>query len=550
MSLTLHMRYRWQESFDDELLMSYSFKEHFLQDDRFALTKNIGYPFYLFLVSKTGLSIDVAQFLLWFIAALIIALALYVMFRKKSLTVFAYVLVLWNPLAFDQDVGQRIYRNSFMVPMLYILLGLMMIPISGKLFNSIEGTKHADAAVANRRNLRTAVASVIELSALGFVFAWFYVTKEDSLWIIPLAATVLIVAAIRTFANNATKSIPTRIVSAMLVMVIPVTISVTGIAACKAINQHYFGVSYLNTRTEGELAKFVNNIYAIENPDQNGTIWAPASSIEQAFEVSPTLAAQPKMLYSIEHDIFAQPNIRQNPLKGDFLTWQMRIAVSESIGWNNEPQVQAFFEQVNNELNQAFEDGRLTKTSKIRLTSSMVPLSQQEINSVFKLSLKSYLNNYLYNNIEPDSKRNDTVPGDDNKNWIGLQRLNIDPSDPSPQYIPFFNYSQASRFAHIMQSTYRIINIVLLVCLLFMTLLAIIRIRKRQSYAYILEALTSWGLVTYSFIYTFAIAWFSQFLQADAQFRYSIGCSNALVTTGLLISLGVLQIYTSIDRRI
>lgn len=32
MSLTLHMRYRWQESFDDELLMSYSFKEHFLLD--------------------------------------------------------------------------------------------------------------------------------------------------------------------------------------------------------------------------------------------------------------------------------------------------------------------------------------------------------------------------------------------------------------------------------------------------------------------------------------------------------------------------------------
>lgn len=73
-----------------------------------------------------------------------------------------------------------------------------------------------------------------------------------------------------------------------------------------------------------------------------------------------------------------------------------------------------------------------------------------------------------------------------------------------------------------------------------MTLLAIIRIRKRQSHAYILEALMSWGLVAYSFIYTFAIAWFSQFLPANAQFRYSIGGSNALVTVGLLMAVGIL----------
>lgn len=110
-SLTLHMWYAWDQMADDRLLMDQSLPGYFESQGRYKLAKNQGYSLWLRFIAGTGINVDVAYFLIWFVAAVLVAVAIWRLFHKRWLSLFAYMYVLWNPLAFDNWIGIRVYRN-------------------------------------------------------------------------------------------------------------------------------------------------------------------------------------------------------------------------------------------------------------------------------------------------------------------------------------------------------------------------------------------------------------------------------------------------------
>lgn len=81
MSQTLHMWYAFAEAYDDQLLMSYSWSEHFTGGDNYvSLAKSPGYGYWLLVAWRLGLSADNAQFLLWLIAAALSGVAFFLVF--------------------------------------------------------------------------------------------------------------------------------------------------------------------------------------------------------------------------------------------------------------------------------------------------------------------------------------------------------------------------------------------------------------------------------------------------------------------------------------
>ena len=119
-------------------------------------------------------------------------------------------------------------------------------------------------------------------------------------------------------------------------------------------------------------------------------MWAPMSSFEKAVKASPTLRRTPEFLKKFKTSGFETGKDADYVIRGDLVAWQLRIAVSQSIGWSSEQDVQRYFAQVNKDLDDAFQQKRLHKSKKIMMLPSAVPRSSEEISALLKPTFVSW----------------------------------------------------------------------------------------------------------------------------------------------------------------
>lgn len=504
------MHYNPAESFDDQLLVSYAFGSRFQSDGIFSLAKNPGYGYWLFAMSKLGLSVDVSQFLIWVAAAMACAFAFLTVFRRRWLAIVVYAYVLMNPIAFDDQLGTRVYRNSLFPPLLFLLLGLCILwiayrtPIFGG--SKLELRKSSQSS----RSLVLCKTECLQYGFLGLLLGLFFlllmILKEDSIWCIPIALLALCYKVVSVVRSRYDWKSVRKFVALSLV---PLLVACGGLATVKAVNAHCFGVNLLNTRTEGEIAQFVSKVYSIDSGDQNDTLWAPKSSIESAFSASNTLSSNPKLLDNLEHYGFAYPDIDVSPLKGDFLTWQIRIAYDQTFGWHDEKSIQAFFSKANDEIDSAFESGELNKTSKKFLSGMLVPKHVVDAVLLLPQSLRFVWHSLTFDGFSYTVNTNGKSVDPTNLHEDEWNRLGIDVTNPEPSSaLPFFNAQAVSVF---LQRVYQVVNIALFGCCLFLFATRIID-RRKWGKGQVIVLIAILGLMLYALAYCFSTAWFVGFL--------------------------------------
>ena len=419
------------------------------------------------------------------------------------------------------------YRNSLSPPLLFLMLGLMLLWMNwGTPIYRRSGEKHP--------NLFKSIVDFGVLSLiLGSTICLVLLLKEDAEWCIPLVAFVGIFKG-AMFAWKYRKWTKKLFAMGMIVvMLIPIG---SGIELCKSINKKYFGVPMLNTRTEGELADFVRNVYIVDSKDQNYEIWAPESSIDAIFSVSPTLSKDPKLLWSVKHVMFTAPDIKQKPIYGDFLTWQIRFSYENTYGWTSETDVQNFFARANTEIKQAFDSGRLQRTTKMRLSGLLVPRDTESVAGL--LPKASVLWRYSltfepYQETQHGNSMNQAI-----ENIKGLECMHVDASNPNP-LMPGVDFALAKRVSVALVKTYRLMNCSMAV----ITILALVAVivqcikKKRRS---LLIAVGCVGLASYAWVYCFSVKWFSEYLHdAYIDFFYSGSVAIPFIAFSLLLGLGL-----------
>ena len=161
---------------------------------------------------------------------------------------------------------------------------------------------------------------------------------------------------------------PIRLLRLIIMLFLPLILFYAGTNFYKGVNYHFFGVYEINTRTEGELGKFVSSIYKIKSDHRDKNIWAPYDAIEKAFDASETLQKYPELEESILNTVWFDGG--KSMIAGDFLTWVLRTSLDSTGLWKSDAQINELFAQVNEEISQAFVDGTLEKDDRISLTSS------------------------------------------------------------------------------------------------------------------------------------------------------------------------------------
>ena len=141
--------------FDDALMIQYShLKSHFLEQNHLeyfrVMVKEMGFPLFLNLLSKTGIVYTDAISLIWFLSSVsFTALFAYLtQIRQKGILLFVYVFVLFMPVSFCnvlEKVGIVFQETNFIRRHFgnFIQLGLLH-----------EGRRHMAFNVPCRSNCR------------------------------------------------------------------------------------------------------------------------------------------------------------------------------------------------------------------------------------------------------------------------------------------------------------------------------------------------------------------------------------------------------------
>ena len=372
---------------DDVLLISYSdIFTHFTSWNILSLAKTMTYPLFLYFVNITGLPYRLWLSLLWIFGGLILTYgANKYITSNKIFLLFSYLFIIFLPIAFDSWGGTRIYRNSILAPFAILFLSTLFVFINKSIFE-------------DEKNKSIIFWGIL----LGLLFTLNYYIKEDGIMNIPIFLISIlfiliykIINVIKIKKNHKYKDI-TKII---IICLIPLLIFGVSTIAYKEVNNHYFGVSEINTRTEGELGEFWKNLLKIEDENKSTRYWVPASTIIKAWEASPTLKSQPNLLNNILHSPWAGGDLIKNPIPGDHVAWSLRDALLASNLFNNEKQTNDFFKDVNNELDEAFANGSLKVSDKIFITSSANGKKFDEIKGMKLYIMEAIKTSIFYNNV-------------------------------------------------------------------------------------------------------------------------------------------------------
>lgn len=366
------------EVYDDVAMMKGLDIRRITSPDHLALIKDLSYSLFLGFNAIINLPYTVTLALFWALTALVVWLLVRKVSKNKWVQLFAFTYVLFLPIAFTPWGGLRIYRNAVIAPSIILTFSLLLMLLVD-LFRDKKSKKTIWMALF-----------------AGISFAYTYYLKEDGIWMMACLAVIILVcviAIVKKFLRKDKK----KAFAWSLICLIPFGVWFVWTNVYKGFDYAVYGVYETNTRTKGELGKFVENIYKIDSPNRTAIVWAPYDAIQKAFEVSPTLKAQSKLLDEIMNTGWNKGGIIKNPIKYDFLGWVLRSELVDAGLWTSEKAVSDMFKQVNNELSDAFKDGTLKKAEgRIQLLASTGGYTIEEVlkSNIFEQMYESFLDTF------------------------------------------------------------------------------------------------------------------------------------------------------------
>jgi hypothetical protein len=513
---------------DDGLLVLYSILPiHFGNPiDRFALAKTMSFPLFLDFVHFTGLPYNLVIALIWIVNA-ILAVALVRRIIKPatwfSVCIFAYILFV--PTAFDINVGIRFYRNMIIAPFVFLLFLLMALFLF-KISDIYDHGTESHTCVYTEKRGYVLLLTLSILIGIGFTFN--YYINENGIWLLPALLVMtgfgLVFSIHRHQERNTVQTVSKKVgrgmtVKLSVICLLPILLFAVMTEGYKTVNEHYFGVHETNTRIEGEFGEFVKRVYTIESPDRTGTVWAPTDAIEKAFDASETLRLAPRLKEMLIEKNHYFGDIRNNPIAGDFLTWSLYEALNNSGMWTGQRPVSDYFKQVNEEIDEAFADGRLKKDTRIQLTSAAGGRTWQEIVRLLPICVQGLKCSIYFDGYTPDNQ-DEPIPRSEAE--IIIHAPEFDGNYISNMFLypgtysGYFDREQSivNILTDIIIKVYQFIGIPLFILSLlgFVLCLIGIFIKGKRDRLSVLKAVFMATMLVTAFAVIFGISWFSEFM--------------------------------------
>jgi hypothetical protein len=306
-----------------------------------TLIKEPFYPLYLALVQESGLTLTLANLLLYAGACVIACLAIRPLIRNGIILAGVFAVLFFNPMTYAWEAWMA-----------------MRSEVNNSL--ALAATACAIAILVRRR------ASVRRLipwwAGLGVSFAAFWLTREEAIWLVPslLVISIAYVLSIRRDPGIRMK---------LLGLAIPVAIWGLSGATIATINEHVYG---WNTVVETKAPEFVsayNALARIVPAKEEPLIPVPRSSREIAYRVSPAARElEPALegpLGQAWTDVVCNYQVHIcDDIAGSFFVWALRDAVAAAGHYSSGRDARDFYIKLASELDKACDSGEIRCRNK------------------------------------------------------------------------------------------------------------------------------------------------------------------------------------------
>lgn len=349
--------------------------------DHYTLIKGVFSPIFLAICSKLGISFISLNTIMYCIGCLLFISAVRPLIKSRVLQIIGFVFLIFNPILFALDTGQRIYRCG---------MGQWQILI---IFSSIF-------AIIVRCN--QSPKSILKWAILsGLAIGAFLLTREDGSWIYPFVISAIIFILILIHYKK--KQQLAKVLIVLTIIAIPFSAKYS----VAIVNYIKYEGLIANDRTDGFYAKVAGDLNLISpNPEDEKlyktdqykklyfTIYT--STVEQAFAVSPTLNSAAKSIRISIQNWANLLNTKEPTM--DHMLWALRDGVNQAGHYTSLKSSEAFFANVHRELQIAFEN-RLIKRRGFLISPLIAPVQKGDLVNSIKLMPQAFINIIIFKNI-------------------------------------------------------------------------------------------------------------------------------------------------------
>lgn len=326
---------------DDELFLSLAAKLFttgwFGPYSEMTLAKGWGYPIFIAANFLFGLPLLFTQQLFYTLAGLVLihALAQFGVNRKWLLVLFA--LYLFNPVT-CVDAGSRVLRMGIYPALTVFVFAGAMALLAG-----------------NRRSLGCLYGWG---GGLGVAWGWFWITREEGMWILPSILLILAAAGVLMYrAAGSRRDLFFR----WGALVLPLAVWGLILGGISAVNKMKYGIYATNEFKHPAYLAAYGALSRVDHPDWQPYLAVPKDVRHMIYEVSPAFRELETILEGkgyYEHGCPIYPHTCGDIASGWFM-WALRDAVSQRGYCQSGEKAMAYYRRLADEVNQACRDGRL-----------------------------------------------------------------------------------------------------------------------------------------------------------------------------------------------
>ncbi|MFO1449240.1 MAG: hypothetical protein U1F61_13890 [Opitutaceae bacterium] len=327
--------------------------------DQFTLAKGPMYPLFLAGVFWLGLPLLLTQQVVYAAACAVVTRSLKPWFRSGGLQFSLYALLLWNPISYDAGNLSRLMRQNIYTPLaLLVVAGLVQL-------------------FARRRESWGRQAGPALLA--GFALGGFWLTREESVWLLPAVGLLLvgIAASLRGELAARWRTLSTSLGLFLLAFVLPL------LTVCALNQRHYHWFGTVEFRAT-EFKDAYGALMRIKVGPDLPQVPITRQMREAAYEISPAFARLRPQLegpvgeHWFERQLFAGED-RQ--IRGGWFVWAIRDAMVAAGLAPDAGQALENYRKIAEEINAACDAGRVP--SRPRRSGFMPPLGREYVTPLF-----------------------------------------------------------------------------------------------------------------------------------------------------------------------
>lgn len=322
--------YIWDIPHDDGLFMALG--RHLAQGewlgsfDQFTLMKGPGYPAFLALANWLGLSVTWAHALFHCAAITFFALVCHRFVKSVVMSGLLFTLLMWHPLALTADL-LRVIREAIYYGQLLIFIAAFACAMLG--------------AIGRRERTIYGVLS-------GLFLGWFWLTREEGIWLAPVLVIILGAAYLRAY-----RLLQLRNLTVTLAIMVGVFVGTQ--VSFRVLNWSAYGKFVGVDIKERNFVRAMAAISGVLSGESKPLVTVSRATRQRIYTVSPTFATLAPQLdgpLGLAWEKVGCPiaPVTCGDIGGGWFQWLLRDAAAASGHYSSAREASAFYGRIADEI--------------------------------------------------------------------------------------------------------------------------------------------------------------------------------------------------------